>query len=137
MIARVLIVEDEAFVAMDMAETLEEYGYCCAGIADDTASAFRLARSGADIALVDVNLCDGATGPQIGAALANEHGMKVIFVTANPRQLGNGVPGTVGVVTKPVDYGLIGEAIAYALGAEEVRATPSPPPGLSLFQPAG
>ena len=136
--ARIVIVEDEIFVAADMADTLAEYGYDCVGIADDTASAMRLAGKGVDVALVDVNLCDGATGPQIGALLAREHGIKVIFVTANPRQLGDGVPGTVGVITKPVDYKLIGDALDFVLDAENgwSGATPAPPPGLSLFAQA-
>lgn len=135
--ARILIVEDETFVAWEMAETLSDYGYDCVGIADDTASAMRLGSQKADIALVDVNLCDGATGPQIGAYLANEFGMKVIFVTANPRQLGDGVPGTLGVISKPVDFKLIGEALDYVLAEESERmATPTPPPGFQMFQRA-
>lgn len=130
---RVLIVEDEAFVAMDMADTLADYGYDCVGIADDTASAMRLATQSIDVALVDVNLCDGATGPMIGELLARNHGARVIFVTANPRQLGNGIPGTLGVITKPLDVQLIGEALDFALAVRPGRPTPTPPPGLSVF----
>lgn len=131
--ARILIVEDETFVAFEMAETLSDYGYDCMGIADDTASAMRLGDQAPDIALVDVNLCDGATGPQIGALLA-DRGVRVIFVTANPRQLGDGVPGTIGVISKPVDFKLIGEALDFALAdATDDMPTPTPPPGLELF----
>lgn len=131
--ARVLIVEDEVFVAMDMAETLAEYGYACVGVADDTASAMRLGAQAVDVALVDVNLCDGATGPMIGELLAREYGARVIFVTANPRQLGSGVPGTLGVITKPVDFKMIGEALDFALAVKPGAPTPAPPPGLSIF----
>lgn len=131
--ARVLIVEDETFVAWEMAETLSDYGYDCVGIADDTASAMRLGTEPVDVALVDVNLCDGATGPQIGALLANR-GVRVIFVTANPRQLGDGVPGTLGVISKPVDFQLIGEALDFALAdLSGISPTPTPPPGMELF----
>lgn len=133
MSARVLIVEDEVFVAMDMADTLADYGYDCVGIADDTASAMRLAAHTIDVALVDVNLCDGATGPMIGELLARNHGARVIFVTANPRQLGNGIPGTLGVITKPLDVKLIGEALDFALAVRPGAPTPTPPPGLSIF----
>lgn len=133
MSARILIVEDEVFVAMDMAETLEEYGYECVGVADDTASAMRLGTQSIDVALVDVNLCDGATGPMIGELLAREYGARVIFVTANPRQLGAGVPGTLGVITKPVDFKLIGEALDFALAVQPGAATLKPPPGMMLF----
>lgn len=131
--ARVLIVEDETFVAWEMAETLSDYGYDCVGIADDTASAMRLGSEPIDVALVDVNLCDGATGPQIGALLADK-GVRVIFVTANPRQLGKGVPGTLGVISKPVDFQLIGEALDFALAeSNDEKPTPTPPPGMELF----
>lgn len=131
--ARILIVEDETFVAWEMAETLSDYGYDCVGIADDTASAMRLGAQTVDVALVDVNLCDGATGPLIGALLANR-GARVIFVTANPRQLGDGVPGTLGVISKPVDFKLIGEALDFALAdLTGVTPTPTPPPGFELF----
>jgi two-component system, response regulator PdtaR len=131
--ARILIVEDETFVAWEMAETLSDYGYDCIGIADDTASAMRLGSETLDVALVDVNLCDGATGPQIGALLA-DRGVRVIFVTANPRQLGDGVPGTLGVISKPVDFKLIGEALDFALAdLSGVTPTPTPPPGLEIF----
>jgi two-component system, response regulator PdtaR len=131
--ARVLIVEDEVFVAIDMADTLSDYGYECVGIADDTASAMRLGGKGVDVALVDVNLCDGATGPMIGELLAREYGARVIFVTANPRQLGPGVPGTLGVITKPVDFKLIGEALDFALAADEEVRSQTPPAGLAIF----
>lgn len=138
MTARVLIVEDEIFVATDMAETLAEYGYDCVGIADETASAMRLASRDVDIALVDVNLCDGATGPTIGAALAQNFGIKVIFITANPRQLGSGIPGTIGVLTKPCNFALVGEAIEFALqrADADALAAATPPSGLELFRPS-
>ena len=57
--------------------------------------------SKADIALVDLNLRDGPSGIGIGKILAQTHGVTVIFMTANPSQLGDGVSGTVGVLPKP------------------------------------
>lgn len=135
MTTRVLIVEDECFVAADMADTLADCGYDCVGIADDTASAMHLASVDVDVALVDVNLCDGATGPMIGELLSREYGIKVIFVTANPAQLGGGIPGTIGVVTKPVDVKLIDQVLAYALH-RDATPTPTPPPGFVTFAQA-
>jgi hypothetical protein len=44
----------------------------------------------ADIALVDVNLVDGPTGPEIGRDLARR-GCSVIFMTGNPECVENGV----------------------------------------------
>lgn len=101
---RVLIVEDEAIVAEHMAWVLEDAGHDVAGCACDAAEAVRLAaRGGVEVALVDVNLMDGPTGPQVGEILARSFGINVVFVTANPRQLGLGVPGTMGVLEKPAD----------------------------------
>ncbi|NCP10566.1 MAG: response regulator [Sphingomonadales bacterium] len=134
---KVLIVEDECFVAADMCDTLQDCGYECVGVADDTASAMRLASDEIDYALVDVNLCDGATGPMIGELLSREYGIKVIFVTANPDQLGPGVPGTLGVLTKPAGYSMIERALAYAAAHKKrITPTPAPPPGFVPFSHA-
>lgn len=100
---RVLIVEDEALIALHLASMLEDAGHEVVGLATDTAEALEFAESCADLALLDVNLADGATGARLGETLACDHGMHVIFVTANPHQLGHGVPGTLGVLGKPCD----------------------------------
>lgn len=112
--ARIMIVEDEILVAADMEATLEELGYLSAGIAADMMSAIRLSEAAPDLAFVDLNLRDGATGPAIGAMLGRL-GIGVVFLTANPRMLGLGVPGTFGVLGKPCDECGIGAAVLYAL----------------------
>ena len=129
MTARILIVEDEMLVAADMEATVEELGYHSAGIAPDMRSAIRLSEMAPDIAFVDFNLRDGATGPAIGAMLSRL-GIGVVFLTANPRMLGKGVPGTFGVIGKPCDD--IGAAILYALGRLRGELM-SPPPALAVF----
>lgn len=53
-------------------------------------SAMEKASAAIDLALVDVNLMDGATGPLIAEKLASEFGIEVVFVTANPTQFGGG-----------------------------------------------
>ena len=80
-----------------------------------------------DLALVDLNLRDGLTGPQIGRMLCDK-GTKVVFVTANPRLLGDGIAGAVGVITKPTDEDTLRQAVDYALGTVE-----QPPAALRLF----
>lgn len=129
--AKILIVEDEILVASDMEATLEELGYQSAGIAPDMMSALRLAAAAPDLAFVDLNLRDGATGPAIGAMLS-DRGIGVVFLTANPRMLGKGVPGTFGVLGKPCDEIGIGAAIVYALGRLRGELT-LPPPALAVF----
>lgn len=94
-----LIVEDEIFVALDLERILEDGGYRVAAIAADAASALQAA-PGCTVAFVDVNLRDGATGPEIAARIARDHGVKVVFVTANPGQITDRATA-LGYVRKP------------------------------------
>lgn len=110
---KVLIVEDEILVALNLRQTLRDKGYDVVGIAPDAEAAARLAAAGPEIALVDLNLRDGRTGPEIGKRLANETGASVLFVTANPRDVAEGVPGVCGVLSKPYDENSIGSAVDF------------------------
>ncbi|HEV2567239.1 response regulator [Sphingomonas sp.] len=123
----ILIVEDEMLVALEMESILEEHGYRVLGIAADLASALGYAQQGIDLALVDLNLRDGLTGPEIGARLAGEHQAGVLFVTANPRLLGNGVAGTIGVISKPTDEASLTSAVAFALRVRLGQPAEAPP----------
>ena len=130
----ILIVEDEILIAMEMEAVVMDLGYRCAGIADDMTSAMAIAQDKIDIALVDVNLSDGATGPEIGARLANECSAEVVFITANPSQLGNGISGTVGALEKPLDLALLGELLEYLLAVRQGQPA-EPPSRLVIFEP--
>jgi DNA-binding response OmpR family regulator len=111
---RVLIVEDEFLIALDVADTVEAMGLKVAGLANGRNPALALAQS-ADIALVDVNLADGKTGPSIGRELAEKYGVAVIFMTANPEEIEAGSYGPLGVLTKPVMPHVIEQTIGYIL----------------------
>ncbi|MBJ3785215.1 response regulator [Devosia sediminis] len=128
---RILIVEDEYIVAAEIEDVVADMGYIPLGIAGDQRSALALA-SQTDIALVDLNLRDGPTGIGIGKILAQTHGATVVFITANPSQLGEGVPGTVGVLPKPATERDIREAIEFAV-ARRVAAEATPPRRMTLF----
>lgn len=128
---RVLIVEDEFIVATEIEYVVAEMGYEPVGIASDQRSALALA-SQADVALVDLNLRDGPTGTTIGKILAQTHGVTVVFLTANPAQLGDGVPGTIGVLAKPATDRDIREVVEFAI-AKRVAADAKPPRRLKLF----
>lgn len=84
------------------------------------------------MALVDVNLADGATGPPIGQRLS-EFGIEVIFVTANPAQLGKGVEGALGAVEKPIDVSTLKQVLDYVIEAREGNNV-DPPKRLKLFR---
>ena len=131
MAAKILIVEDEMLVAFELESILADAGAEPIGIAPDLATAEEFLDQEIDLALVDLNLRDGLTGPQIGERLG-ARGVTVLFVTANPRQLGNGISGTIGVLTKPTDAETVVAAVDYALGIR-LGQTPAPPPSLKLF----
>lgn len=96
----VLIVEDEIFIAMEIERILEDTGYKVIAIATDQPEAL-LAGSNAEVAFVDLNLRDGPTGTQIARELASRHGVRVVYVTANPAQIGEPAPQAVGCIRKP------------------------------------
>lgn len=126
MTASILIVEDEMLIALEMRSILEEHGFEVAGIASDLAGAMTYADKGIDLALVDLNLRDGLTGPQIGSTLATEHSVSVLFLTANPRLLGDGVAGTIGVLTKPMDEPSLVSAVNFALRVRRGQPADAP-----------
>jgi DNA-binding response OmpR family regulator len=131
---RILIVEDEIFVATEIEHVVAELGYISVGIAGDQRSALAMGDR-ADVALVDLNLRDGPTGIEIGRILAERHGVTVLFMTANPSQLGEGVPGTIGVMPKPVTDWDLRHAVEYAV-ARHLATEAEPPRRLQLFPPA-
>lgn len=133
-VARILIVEDEFMVAMNLEAILEDRGHRSVGIAPDLDTALQLADEQPDLALVDINLRDGETGPIIAERL-RQRDIAVLFVTANPRMLEGASAAAIGVLTKPCEEDLILSAVDYALGAR--RGVPLPaPPGLTLLNAA-
>ena len=126
----VLIVEDEVLVALDLKATLEELGFGPVDLASDLPSALhtatRLPGAAPAIALVDVNLADGPTGPVIGARLARDHGTAVLFLTANPRTALAAEAG-LGILSKPIDRDAIALAATYAAAVRHGAECPPPP----------
>jgi len=107
-----LIVEDEIFVALDLERILVDAGYAVAAIAADRDGAIAAA-SQCSFAFVDINLRDGPTGPEIAERIAREYNVKVVFVTANPSQIGENSPA-LGYIRKPFSESAILAAAALA-----------------------
>ena len=112
---RVLIVEDQALLAMELELVLSESGCNVVGCAMDTAGALAIAEQDRpELALVDINLLDGMTGPDIARRLIKDHGTAVVFLTANPEQIPDGFAGALGAVSKPFDEATILGVVAFA-----------------------
>lgn len=111
---KVLIVEDEFLVALQLEDILADGGHAVVGTVPDHAS-LQILGEAPDVALVDLNLRDGLTGPAIAHDLATRFGSRVIYVTANPGQIGSPAHTAVGIVQKPFTRQAILAAISYAL----------------------
>jgi len=133
MTARILIVEDEALVAMELRFVLEDLGHEVAGVAAEARVAQMTAReTEIDLALVDIHLSDGPTGVELGRELA-EIGVTVLYMTANPGMVRNGVAGTLGVLSKPTDERAVQTAVDYALRRRFGQPIKQTPPELQVF----
>lgn len=125
---RVMIVEDQAILAMELELVLGDAGCDVVGCAMDRTSAFEIAeRERPTLALVDVNLLDGLTGPQIAHRLVSEYGTAVVFLTANPEQIPDGFAGALGAVSKPFDEQTIKAVVAFARRFILTRTVSDPP----------
>jgi DNA-binding response OmpR family regulator len=134
MSARILVIEDEALVAMELRFVLEDLGHEVVGTAADARTARRLVQEReVDLALVDIHLSDGPTGIDLGRELGQELGVTVLFMTANPGMVRNGVAGTMGVLSKPTDERSVQTAVDYALHRRAGRPIEYAPPELQLF----
>jgi CheY-like chemotaxis protein len=129
---RILLIEDELLIALNAQDILEDEGHHMVGLAANAEQSSALAlEHRPDLALVDLNLRDGLTGPEIGTKLAQEYGIPVLFVTANPSLAPLGRPGILGILPKPY------AATSLALALRFLASTPtedwaSPPTHLWL-----
>ena len=131
---RILIIEDEAIVAMELRFVLEDLGYEVVDTVADAKSARDVVlETSVDLALVDIHLSDGPTGVELGRDLANDQNVTVLYMTANPGMVRDGGAGTIGVLTKPTDERAVQTAVDYALRRRQGEPSPPAPAELRLF----
>ncbi|MFN3535928.1 MAG: response regulator [Brevundimonas sp.] len=131
---RILIIEDEAIVAMELRFVLEDLGYEVVDTVADAQSARNVVlETSVDLALVDIHLSDGPTGVDLGRELANEQNVTVLYMTANPGMVRDGVAGTIGVLTKPACEYAVQTAVEYALRRRKGEPVTAAPADLRLF----
>lgn len=98
---RVLIAEDEALIAFDLAYRVEEAGYTVIGPCKNLSQVKELApKTPPDLALIDVKL-GRDSGKDVCAYLHEEFGTTCVFVTAHPASLIKNRFGALGSITKP------------------------------------
>ena len=80
---RVLIVEDEAIIAMDLAQRLENYGYTVTGIAASSDQAIELFdATSPDLVMMDIVIRGALDGVETAARLRERRDVPVIYLTA-------------------------------------------------------
>ncbi|MCB2047385.1 MAG: response regulator [Novosphingobium sp.] len=121
---KILIVEDEFLVALQIEDVVSSRGYQVVAIVPDQAT-FERVDDAPQVALVDLNLRDGLTGPEIARRLSSKFGCKIVYVTANPADIDRPAPTAVGIVPKPFSGTTILDAIEFALNGVPNMPPPS------------
>lgn len=117
MAGRVMIIEDEPIIAMDLQSIVEGLGHSVVGIAATrTEAAALVAREEADLVLADIQLADGSSGIDAVKDILADHDIPVIFVTAFPERLLTGErPEPTYLITKPFAVETLVATIGQAL----------------------
>jgi CheY-like chemotaxis protein/DNA-directed RNA polymerase specialized sigma24 family protein len=116
---RILIIEDEPVIALDIATAISRNGHTVVGIATTHKEAVALARTGEPgLILADIQLADDSSGLEAVQEILTLTSVPVIFVTAYPERLLTGErPEPTFLITKPFDHDTLDVSIAQALAA--------------------
>jgi CheY-like chemotaxis protein len=137
---RILIVEDEILIALELESLLQDLGHDVVGIAASSEDALALGCDlKPDLAFVDIHLADGPTGVDVSRRLASELQVTVLFMTANAKRIPEDFAGARGVIAKPYTDRGVREALAYVTAGQprenqEARTVTFVPFGVSTRQ---
>jgi DNA-directed RNA polymerase specialized sigma24 family protein/CheY-like chemotaxis protein len=114
---RVLIIEDEPIISLDLQSIVREMGHTVAGIATTRDEAVRAARSTEPgLVLADIKLADGSSGIDAVRQILSELDVPIVFITAYPERLLTGErPEPTFLVTKPFVPETVRVAVSQAL----------------------
>ncbi len=115
--ARVLIIEDEPIIAMDIESIVQELGHQSVGIADTRDQAVQMAGDHQpDLILSDIQLADGSSGVDAANDILANSDVPIIFITAFPERLLTGErPEPTFLITKPFKRSAVQAAVSQAL----------------------
>lgn len=114
---RVLIIEDEPIISLDLQSIVKEMGHTVAAIATTRDEAVRAAReSEPGLVLADIKLADGSSGIDAVRQILSELEVPIVFITAYPERLLTGErPEPTFLVTKPFVPETVRVAVSQAL----------------------
>ena len=117
LVSDVMIIEDEAIIALHIKSIVSDMGHNVTGIARTRDEAVKLARSSPpELVLADISLADGSNGVDAVRDILADLDVPVIFVTAFPERLltGERLEPTY-LITKPFEPPALTATIAQAL----------------------
>ena len=117
-VGQVMVIEDEAIIAMDLEGILRSMGHEVTGVARTRDAAVAMAgRKLPDLILADIQLADGSSGIDAVNAILAQHGDRpVIFITAFPERLLTGErPEPAFLITKPYGEEQVRAAVSQAM----------------------
>lgn len=114
---RVLIIEDEPIISLDLQSIVREMGHRVVAVAttrDEAVNAAR--RSEPGLVLADIKLADGSSGIDAVRQILSELTVPIVFITAYPERLLTGErPEPTFLVTKPFVPETVRVAVSQAL----------------------
>lgn len=118
---RLMIIEDEPLIAMDIEQMVEGLGHEVVGIARTKDEALALYQQEKPrMVLADIQLADGSSGIDAVNEILQDDTIPVIFITAFPERLLTGErPEPTFLVTKPFNPDMVKALISQALFFEE------------------
>ncbi|MEM1133342.1 MAG: response regulator [Pseudomonadota bacterium] len=119
---RVLIIEDEPIIAMDIETIVEDMGHDVTGIAVTRDEAVALAeKDEPGLILADIQLADNSSGIDAVADILGSTNVPVVFITAFPERLLTGEKlEPAFLITKPFQRDTVRAAISQALFFHQV-----------------
>ena len=113
----VLIIEDEALIAMDLEHLVEDLGHRVIGVARTHSKAVSIAKAHVPgLILADIQLADGSSGLDAVNELLRTFQVPVIFITAYPERFLTGErPEPAFLIAKPFQPSAVSAVISQAL----------------------
>ena len=119
-VLRVMVVEDDALTAMDLAAAIEaarDVPSIVVCTATDAPEALVGAREHQPhVAFVDANLRDGRTGPEIAELLSKHFGLAVVLASGDPGAFSDLRSGALCILAKPFTPQAVGESLKVVRG---------------------
>ena len=122
---KILIVEDESIIALDLQYGLKDLGYKVIGTTDNCQDAIDMAAEHLpDVVLMDIKLKGNMSGIE-ASEIISELGIAVVYLTANnDTETFNksNIKGSYGFVSKPYDINKLDKTLKIAIAKSKVES---------------